>query len=312
MKANELLLWLSARREGSWLQFRSAIEELHAEEAASIQDTSLQDDEFPLHQELRMNLERLGHAEFFANDCDDGWRVAPPALAAICTDNGWLGILCGARSGDLLDRFVKVTNETTTVHTQIAAPDAWLVMAETQPELEAYARNAGLRFQGDAPISLLSTLPKAPTASDCVGSDEFPVGRDWTVREFDARSLTWKTITRANAANSQKGFFKFTISFQRPRYFLRFGHATRELPRALGLYSFLHLCRCRNILRYDFATHQLTLPGVCRPPSLVERTLVLCSGRVPKFNPASSCLTYHDVPKEIADRAAHLLLQALR
>ena len=29
MSANSLLLWMSARRQGSWPQFRAAVEQLH-------------------------------------------------------------------------------------------------------------------------------------------------------------------------------------------------------------------------------------------------------------------------------------------
>jgi hypothetical protein len=62
MTPNELLLWLSARKQGSWPQFRGAVERLdlmESEEAG--QDTSLS-----LHQRVRLNLERLGHVEFDA------------------------------------------------------------------------------------------------------------------------------------------------------------------------------------------------------------------------------------------------------
>ena len=68
MSANALLLWMSARREGSWQQFRSAVEELHIETDtfASAEDDEAADNfRFPLYQALRLNLQRLGHAEFF-------------------------------------------------------------------------------------------------------------------------------------------------------------------------------------------------------------------------------------------------------
>ena len=95
MKANELLLWLSARREGSWQQFRAAVEELHSDDG----ETGTEDnDEFPLHQQLRLDLERLAHVEFFARDCEKGWRIAPPTLAAHPVLDGVRGVLCGARS----------------------------------------------------------------------------------------------------------------------------------------------------------------------------------------------------------------------
>src|SRR5437868_5036674 len=111
VKANELLLWLSARKEGSWNQFRGAVESLHLpddapadDDAEAEIDSEEEQDQsgLPIYQELRLNLQRLAHAEFFARECKDGWRVTPPTLAC-CGDEalGWVGILCGARSRGL-------------------------------------------------------------------------------------------------------------------------------------------------------------------------------------------------------------------
>ena len=97
MKANELLFWLSARREGSWRQFRAAVEEIHAAENDIDGDgITSPDDTFPLYQQLRLDLERLAHVEFFAKGCEEGWRVAPPTLAAHPVDGGVRAVLCGA------------------------------------------------------------------------------------------------------------------------------------------------------------------------------------------------------------------------
>ncbi len=108
MKANELLLWLSARREGSWQQFRAAVEELHSadndSESSGIATTG--GDEFRLHQRLRFNFECLAHAEVFACGCEEGWRVVPPMLAGQPVPGGFRAVLCGARSPALRERVV--------------------------------------------------------------------------------------------------------------------------------------------------------------------------------------------------------------
>ena len=101
MRPNELLLWLSARREGSWQQFRQAVEQLHSSDGEANSESN---DEFPLHQQLRLDLERLAHVEFFAADCEDGWRIAPPTLATHSVSGGVRGVLCGARSPALRER----------------------------------------------------------------------------------------------------------------------------------------------------------------------------------------------------------------
>ena len=100
MKANELLFWLSARCQGSWQQFRAAVEELHSAENESQPDgTAVTDnDGFPLHQQLRLDLERLAHVKFFSRGCESDWGVAPPTLAAHRLRGGVRAVMCGARS----------------------------------------------------------------------------------------------------------------------------------------------------------------------------------------------------------------------
>ena len=98
MSANELLVWMSARSRGSWQQFRAAVEELQLNNAECDESRETEDDTrdtsaLPRYQTLRLNLERLGHAEFFAGAEPSGWRVTPPTLAAAEGRNGWRGTL---------------------------------------------------------------------------------------------------------------------------------------------------------------------------------------------------------------------------
>ena len=83
---NRLLLWMSARTEGSWSQFRSAVEELRVSEGedAIAPESADGSDQYalPIYQAVRLNMQRLGHVEFFSGAGDSGWRVTPPTLAA--------------------------------------------------------------------------------------------------------------------------------------------------------------------------------------------------------------------------------------
>jgi hypothetical protein len=86
--------------------------------------------------------------------------------------------------------------------------------------------------------------------------------------------------------------------------------ATYELPRAIAIYAILHRTRQR-VLQYRARERSLRLPAICRPPPLLERAVVLCSGLPPSFDPPAACLTYSDVPPDIARLAADLLRQPL-
>lgn len=306
MKANELLFWLSARREGSWRQFRQAVEELHSSEG----ETSCEaNDEFPLHQQLRLDFERLAHVEFFAAECENGWRVAPPTLATHSVSGGVRGVLCGARSPALRERVARGAEKFKgQVLDALDVPDVIRIVGEDVAGLEELAARVGILFQADAPFAILTHLPPCDPPSRMRSASEFPHGSDWTMHEFDAQKLAWCKIERREAQKVRFGVLRFLIHFQRPRYFLRWKDSTFEMPRAVALYALLHRYR-RDVLRYNRDAAALSIPAICRPPRLLERALVLCSGLPPVY--ADGQLTYLELPPEVVRLAAELLRQPL-
>lgn len=307
MKANEVLLWLSARREGSWQQFRAAVEELYSD--GELGESETRDVEFPLHQQLRLNLERLGHVEFFTAGCEEGWRVVPPQLATCTFADGVRGVLCGARSPALRERFLQAAGSVALeTQTPPGVPDVIRVVGRDLRSLEGLADVAGVQLQTDAPFAILSHLPPCTPPSSKESTAEFPKGADWSIHEFDASKLAWRKIDRSRTQATHVGVFRFLLYFQRPRYFLRLKGMTYELPRAVALFALLKRKRC-EVLRYDVSTSSLSLPAICRPPRLLERALVLCSGLPPVFDSATSRLTYFDVSLETARLTAELLQQ---
>ena len=306
MKANEVLLWLSARRKGSWQQYRQAVEELHSSDS----ETNLEkDDEFPLHQQLRLDLERLGHAEFFATDCKDGWRIAPPVLAAHSYSGGMRGVLCGARSPALRERVIHAGEKLNfEAVASPGVPDLIRFCCPNPSALDELSAKAGLHFQPDAPLAILTHLPPCDPPSRAFSPSEFPLGADWIIHRFDTAALAWRKVERTEAQSIRFGMLRFTIYFQRPRFFLRWKNMTFEMPRAVALYALLRRHK-RNVLRYDDKTITLRVPAICRPPRLLERALVLCSGLPPTY--ADGQLNYSDVPPEIAHFAAELLRQPI-
>ncbi len=311
MKANELLLWLSARQKGSWRTFRAAVEELHSADADS-DNVALETDALPLHQQLRLGFERLAHAEFFACGCEHGWRVTPPTLAAHTTGSGVRAVLCGARSPALRERALCATGNVNWETLDFpGVPDAVRVVSDEAGALASVAMRVGLHFQPDAPLAILSHLPPCDPPRRNARPSEFPVGKDWNIHEFHVSGLTWRKTDRGRDETAHVGLFRFLLlPLQRAHYFLRWKGTTFEMPRAVGLYALLNRKR-RGLLRYDAPRRAFSLPGICRPPRLLERALVLCSGLPPIFDPVTGRLTYSDVPAEIAHFAAELLRQSL-
>jgi hypothetical protein len=170
------------------------------------------------------------------------------------------------------------------------------------------AAQACIRFQPDAPFAILSHLPPCDPPSRQQPQSEFPEGADWRIRKFDRRELIWRTSERGEAQNTRTGLFEFQL-FDRWQYFLRRDGRTYKLPRAIAIYVLLR--GHRGLLRYNKGSLTLSLHGTCKPPRLLDRALVLCSGFPPIFDPATSRLTYSDVPQDIARFAAELLRKPL-
>jgi hypothetical protein len=302
---------MSARREGSWLQFRAAVEELHSQENGSNGSGGPPPDEsdFPVHQQLRLDFECAAHAEFFECDSRYVWRIAPPVLAAHPTPQGFRAVLCGARSPALRERVLDAGQASgceTVVLT--SAPDVIRLAAGSFNAISDAASQARVHFQPYAPRAILSCLRPyfPPTAASLLA--EFPTGDGWRIREFDPDFLRWRTANRQRAQSVQRGVVEFSL-YDDWRYFLRSSGQTFKLPRAVALYALLN--RRARLLRYDKQAQTLKIPGTCRPPRLLERALVLCSGLPPTFDPATSSLTYADVPADIAGFAAELLRQPI-
>jgi hypothetical protein len=308
MTANELLLWLSARKQGSWPQFRGAVERLELMESEEAgQDTAL-----PLHQRVRLNLERLGHVEFDASGCENGWRVVPPTLAVFRNEISHIGVYCGARTPSLLGMIGQPSGMQAESAAQADCPDIIRLHARKAEDLVGFAVQHGMAVQLDCPAALLSCAPRADTVKD-LREEQMPTsGKDWDVKLFavKGRSIRWQetTIQEANAVGAQ-GLFCFTL-YQIPQYFLRERNKTVRLPGAVGKYIFLAQ-RQRRVLRYDRCARTLTVPAIMRPPLLTERGLVLCSGFPPSVSVVHKrrMLTYRDIPEEVAGMAAEILRQ---
>jgi hypothetical protein len=314
MSANLLLLWMSARTEGSWSQFRSAVEALRVGEGEGTASPEAGDESdqyaLPIYQSVRLNMQRLGHAEFFAGAGGPDWRVAPPTLAIAAHPTGARGILAGARSDRLLARLQgSLGNARIEVLPTAEAPDAIRLLADEAIALEATAKAAGIFVQRDAPAAILQSLPTVgdPTIRRIA---QFPVGVDWRIEHFDERTLGWSAVTRHAAGAAASGLFRFSFGHQRMCFWCRNGRA-HAVPGQVGKYVALKKRR-RHVLRYDDQANELQLPVPCRPPFLVERGLVACSGMLPKADASTGVLRYSDVPRAIAQLAAGLLEQELR
>lgn len=317
---NDLLTWMSALGHGSWSQFRAAVERLHVEPSASDEDGGnagdATADDLPVYQAARFSLERLAHVEFYSSTADANWRVVPPALAVHREGERLVGILCGARSPRLRDR-VEGSHVEWESQAVPGMPDRIRLVTAEPAALEAVSKAAGAHIQLEAPLSLLAAIPPV----DCLRgrvSAEPPATPGWTIERFLTSTLRWTARDRTGARDlrycdvdaCRMGLFRFRMGFQRFHY-LRWRGKTYRTQVQLGKYAVLRYRRARGLLRYDRSQALLSVPMSCRPPLLVERALILCTGLLPELDLTTRRLQY-PVPRSVARLAAGSLRQEMR
>ncbi len=307
MGINELLFWLSANGSGSWGRFRSAAEELVPRKDGRQPSA----EGLRIHQRIRFGLQQLGHVEFGCSGCEGGWRVAPPVLALSERNGGMAGILCGARLPKLI---ATIADDLAKAHFErvegIEQPDVVRFFAKDADVVNTAAQRARARVQMHAPISMISCLPRITDLSGWHTSpSELPFGKHVTVERFELTKTMcrWGKSSVEEAKRANEGLFRFT-RYERREHYLHSGGRTLLVPGQLGNFVIAAKHR-RRLIRYSRATKELTFPDVCRPPLLIDRALVLCSGFLPRHEVASRTLTYIDVPETTAAQSAALLCQ---
>ncbi len=313
MSLDLILLWLSAKGQGSWSQFREAVEELYTQQ----QNTPLDPDdegsrsssayELPLYQQVRFALQRLAHVEFYSDAAQNRWRVVPPTVAFV-SDSSDSGFLCGARSPALLERFNHATDLEVLVSQFEGNPERIIVRGASHDVVVARATALGLKVQKQAPLALLSALPCARDSSAWHRSS-MPDTPGWLVHRFSASQRSWLEVSQTHASTAYTGLFRFVMKYQR-FYYLRWRGSSYSVPVQIGKYAIAP--NRSRILAYDAERRTLSVPVSFRPPLLIERALVLCSGRLPSLDSSSRRLEYAEVPAGVANLAAQLLHQEVR
>jgi len=306
---------MSARREGSWQQFRAAVEELHIESGDASENGGDTDNstasDLPLYQAVRLDLQRLGHVEFFSTSTDKDWRVIPPVLPTLQSGEQWMGVVCGARYPVLYDKLRAPNGSVSCEVLDVRGmPDRIRLFSNSFEELRAAARSIGFLVQENAPTAVLSAIPPVDDQRSRVRAEP-PEVPGWLIEKFSAGSLRWRQAERKEVERTQTGLFRFRMRYQR-FHFLRWKGGSFRVHVQVGKYALLRYRRRRRILNYDIQRAVLSVPAICRPPFLIERALVLCSGLLPRYDRSSGRIEYAGIPKDVARLAAQLLCQEVQ
>lgn len=304
MGSNELFLWLSARRSGSWAQFRAMVDDLRLNGGDSGASPGW------TYQRFRYGLAGLGHVVFNAEAGGLSWRVSPPALALGNSNDRPVGILLGARTIGLLRHITEnVPASSLEVVTNQDGPDTFRISADSVCVLQQIAAASRIAWQPEGPVGILArtrtlTLPSS-------GEAQLPFGRDVTVERFIAtkRRCYWEPVVGVAAAEGLE-LYRFTRWYVRDHFLLRSGRAF-PIDGQKGKFLVLR-DRRRQVLRYNQGQHSLTIPPICRPPLSIDRALILCTGIAPKIEPVANgraLLVYRDIPSDLAGLVGEVLHQ---
>lgn len=307
MGVDELLLALSAKKEGSWHQFK----EIAARVAVSVVSRSGNSDEdadtepqFSQFQEIRFNLERLCHVEFFANGCNNGWRVAPPVMAIDKRDGGYEAILAGARTERMIYGLLESSiADAVKIESQEMCPNRITINWTDLTELERLGRDLGFIVKKEVPETILSSLTKLP----CIAGDEClpPFGDDWKIERLDVKLRRWSAPGDVTA---NVELLRYTGAYER---FLLIKHGTRHIrviDSAQAKFQILEEER-ESVFEYDPECLTLSVPRIFRPPGLVERAMILYSGRLPEYVWNDRKLVYSQITEKVATTVRYLLKQ---
>ena len=263
--------------------------------------------DLPVYHQVRFAMQRLGHVEFFAAEVENGWRVVPPSIV-LQSEPSALAMLCGARSPEILEDLHALPDMNVEISGSHGGPSRICLRGPTPHAIANHMAKLGFHVQHAASTTILASLPSARDFRAWQPSS-IPETTGWTVHRFSRSRLKWTEDSQENAARSAYGLFRFRLGFQR-FYFLRWRGRCYSVNVQVGKFAVLR--RRRGLLRYNRHGHIFSIPPICRPPPLIDRALILCSGLLPRLDQNAQRLEYTDVPPEVARITAQLLAQEAR
>lgn len=249
------------------------------------------------------DLARLGHAELGEAAPNGGWSVAPPVLALRPLGGTPSGVLCGARTQPFMARLEEAAHNhgaRLAITAQTGAPDLVELEADQPAALSQAAKATGIAVQPRATRAIIAAA--GPVRGIPLPPVGMPIGQGWSVFRYSPSKLQWVASSVSAAGEAASGLFRFRSDFE-TRYVLRDSAGTWQCAPDVGKYRVL--TRRHKPLAYSATTQTLRVAARARPPPLVERALVIASGRLPAFD--SGWLFYAALePADAAAAAANL------
>jgi hypothetical protein len=237
------------------------------------------------------NLVTLGHAEWTALG---SWRIAPPALAGLPAGPLAGAVLCGARTAGVL-RSLKSGCDAAGIELHIEEQvdrPALITITHADPDAVAFAASqSGIPFQPRAALALLCCTPSIREWPRV----EIPMveGKVETIRRFSKSRMRWVPSTLAEATHAPSGLYRIQRDWDWVSVIKSSpSHAARIDDRAGRMAA---SAKCKVV---RWTGRDLALPWQLYPPTLIARSLALCSGRLPRFEAQSREVVFSGVASD--------------
>jgi hypothetical protein len=314
MNSGDILLYaLSAKGRLSWAQFKTTFDILATkgglkyENAVSSRNLALR------------NLDSLGHCDFFESDTGRDIVAAPTFLVRLPTSQP-LAVLAGARTPSTVEKLKTAAQKTgikvdvLDQHGELAemAPSKLLLRAENESALVEYAQVLGIAFDCVPPAwKLLGFGMGLEDVTERLKWDETPE-LNWRCEDFDPERRSFK------APKEPRPEFRLSRYLDPRRGSYRFylwdGKLSAVVDCDWGRFMALKQAGF-DVLYFDPRRNFLLSPKTVALPRLLARSVVLCSGSIPRHLPglggtrSSGYNVFELVPKALAERLAQKLGQ---
>lgn len=299
---DDLLTWCSERRSGSIAALRDATRWVSKVMPQWRSDL-----------DIIADLDSLGHLEV---DWMNGrWSVAPTTLCLI-PDAGGIGFLSGGRTHDLEAALCDAVSFGSAEHRLFVhdpvpqnGPSSWFMNTDRSVEAEEALRKLGIDIVVDPSGSLLELLKRSIASSRHGVRREVRPGELPTRLEIDPSTLALGWVATEN--DSAPGGYGYLRNGRRV-FGLRSDDGWFEAERAWVVWACLP-CSVPHLWHIPRERQLFVRVGV-RLPTLLARTLVLRTGRLPvrieapaELGVSEPVLRFENISSSVAESTATIL-----
>jgi len=307
---NRLLLVISGRGSMTWAQYCEAVDFLSA--SRSGRDRMI--DRTRSRSGLLQCLEALGHCDAHYERGESTIIIAPPALCRLPQAGLPVSVLTGARCAQTQTQMAeaaRVRGGTVRLHTEHhpgplgLVPDTILAQSESEDAMEDFCTDLQIRCVAIPPAWTFVNWCGTLSEYEATLESRIPETLNYARYDFDLKTLSF---TRATYDSFPRYSRYRNPTTGLPLHVFFRNKLGAEIDLSWGRYLFLNT-KGITVTAYDERRFRLCVPVKAPLPTVVARTVCLCSGKPPAHRSGESLLQglacddwlmFENVPPQIA------------